>query len=169
MSEIAVSKKTSESPALRRAEPSFGPLSVSPFALNPFRMMREFTNDMDRLFRGNGAAAEAQAWAPAMDVQQCNGNLVVCAELPGMKKEDIKVEVDENILTIQGERKQEHKQDHEGYHLWERNYGRFYRAVALPEGAKGDQVKAELKDGVLKVSVAVAEAAKKARQIPVAG
>ena len=175
MSEVAVSKRGSEAPELRRPSEIFQPVlpfgsgALSQFALSPFAMMREFTNEMDRLFRG-GAGTDLPAWAPTMDVQQCNGNLVVSAELPGLKKEDVKVEVtDENTLMIQGERKQEHKQDHEGYHQWERHYGRFYRAIALPEGAKSDQVKAELKDGILKISIPVSEAAKKSRQVPVAG
>jgi HSP20 family protein len=132
--------------------------------------MQEFTSEMDRLFRGSGFGTELQAWAPALDAQECNGNFVVSAELPGLKKDDVKVDVtDENTLIIQGERKQEHKEDHDGYHRWERNYGRFYRAVALPEGAKADQVKAELKDGVLKVSIPMPETRTKSRQIPVAG
>lgn len=132
-------------------------------------MMREFTDEMDRMFRGNGSETEIRTWAPTTDVQRCDGSLVVSAELPGLKKEDVKVEVTDEALVIQGERKQEHKEDHEGYHRWERSYGGFYRSIPLPEGAKTDQVKAELKDGVLKVSIPVPELAKKSRQVPVAG
>jgi len=95
--------------------------------------------------------------------------LVISAELPGLKKEEVKVEVSDDALVIEGERKQEHKEDHEGYHRWERSYGRFYRSLPLPEGARTDQVKAELKDGVLKVSIPAPETAKKSRQVPVAG
>ena len=102
-----------------------------------------------------------------MDVRQCNGDLVVTAELPGLKKEDVKVELTDDSLVIQGERKHEHKEDHEGFHSFERSYGQFYRSIPLPEGAKTDMARAELTDGVLKVSVPVAEAKKKTRQIPV--
>lgn len=172
MSEVAVSKKTSEAPATMRSGELLGP-AMFPFGrlstLSPFALMREFTSEMDRLFRGNGSATELQAWAPAMDVQQCGGNLVVSAELPGLKKEDVKVEVSEDSLIIEGERKQEHKQDHDGYHRWERSYGRFYRAISLPEGAKTEQMKAELKDGLLKVSIPVPEAKSKVRQVPISG
>jgi len=92
----------------------------------------------------------------------------VTAELPGLKKEDVKVELTEDALIIQGERKQEHKEDHEGFHRWERSYGQFYRSIPLPEEAKTDQAKAELTDGVLKVSVPVAETKKKTtRQVPI--
>lgn len=141
------------------------------FAMNPFGMMREFSEEMERIFRGGtqrgGNGSELSAWTPAMDVRQCDGNLVVTAELPGLKQEEVKVEVTDDALVIQGERKREHKEDHEGFHRFERSYGQFYRAIALPEGAKTDQIKAELQDGVLKVSVPTPEQQKKSRQIPI--
>jgi len=171
MLEVAVSKKASEVPAPSRPTEVFQPMFPVGkfFGLSPFAMMREFTDEMDQAFRGSGFGTEIKAWAPVMDIRQCDGNLVVSAELPGLKKEDVKVEVTDESLTIEGERKQEHKEDHAGYHRWERSYGQFCRSIALPQGAKTDQVKAELKDGVLKVSIPVPETAKKARQIPVAG
>jgi HSP20 family protein len=107
------------------------------------------------------------AGAPTVDVQRCNGSLVVSAELPGLKKEEVKVEVTDDTITIEGERKREHKEDHEGYHRYERSYGRFFRSIPLPEGARGDQAKAELKDGVLKVTLPVAETVKKAKQVDI--
>jgi HSP20 family protein len=137
------------------------------FGLGPFGLMRELGEEMDRAFRGVLPGAQLEPWAPAVDIQQCNGDVVVTAELPGLKKEDVKVELTEDALIIQGERKQEHKEDHEGFHRWERSYGQFYRSIPLPEGAKTDQAKAELTDGVLKVSVPVPETKKKTRQIPV--
>lgn len=141
------------------------------FGMSPFALMREFTEEMDRAFRGvapgSGTQTELAAWSPAMDVRQCDGNLVITAELPGLKQDEVKVELTDDALVIQGERKREHKEDHEGYHRWERSYGQFYRTVPLPEGAKTDQVKAELQDGVLKVSVPVAQAEKKSRQVPI--
>ena len=168
MPEVAVSKKT-ETPVVNRASEVFQPMFPFGrlFGLSPFAMMREFTDEMDRMFRGRGSETEVQAWAPAVDVRQCNGDLVVTAELPGLKKDEVKVELTDNALVIQGERKREHKEDHEGYHRWERSYGHFYRSIALPEGAKTDQAKAELQDGVLKVSVPVAQAEKKSRQVPI--
>jgi HSP20 family protein len=85
----------------------------------------------------------------------------------GPQEGEVKVELTDDALVIQGERKREHKEDHEGYHRWERSYGQFYRSVPLPEGAKTDQVKAELQDGILKVSVPVPQAEKKSRQVPI--
>ena len=136
------------------------------FGMNPFTMMREFTEEMDNVFRGNIPAAP-EVWAPKVDVQRSNGDLVVTAELPGLKKEEVKVEMTEEALVLTGERKLERKEDHEGYHPYERSYGKFYRSIPLPEGVKTEAAKAELTDGVLKITVPVAEAKKAARQIPV--
>jgi len=141
------------------------------FGLSPLALMREFTDEMDRTFRGEmpgmGTSTELALWAPSVDIRHCDGNMVITAELPGLKKDEVKVEVTEDALVIQGERKREHKEDHEGYHRWERNYGQFYRAISLPEGAKTDQIKAELEDGVLKVSMPVPMTEKKSRQVTI--
>lgn len=139
------------------------------FGMNPFTMMREFTEEMDNIFKGNIPAIPAapEVWAPKVDVQRSNGDLVVTAELPGLKKEEVKVEMTEEALVLTGERKLEHKEDHQGYHRYERSYGKFYRSIPLPEGVKTEAAKAELTDGVLKITVPVAEAKKAARQIPV--
>ena len=105
-----------------------------------------------------------------VDVQRCDGTFTVTAELPGLQKDEVKVEMLDKELVIEGERKREHKEDHEGYHRYERSYGKFYRSVPLPEGVKADQVKAELNEGVLKISMPVAEAKKpeeKATRIPI--
>ena len=169
MSEVVVSKKTQEAPVISRSRDLFQPMLPFGrfFGLSPFAMMRDFNNEMDRMFRGTGSEMDIQAWAPALDVRQCNGDLVVTAELPGLKKDKVNVELTDDALIIQGERKREHKEDHEGYHRWERSYGQFYRSIALPEGAKRDQVKAELQDGILKVSVPGAQAEKKSQQVPI--
>jgi HSP20 family protein len=169
MSEVAVTKKPS-TPATSRWSEALDPfpsrlLSMSPFA--PFSVMRQLSEQMDQLLRGNGSEKSIMDWAPTVDVQSCNGTLVASAELPGLKKEEVKVEVTDDTITIEGERNREHKEDHEGYHRYERSYGRFFRSIPLPEGAKADQAKAELKDGLLKVTVPVAETAKKAKQVAI--
>ena len=137
------------------------------FGWGPFGLMRQWSEEADRALRGVLPGAQLEPWAPTVDVQQCNGDMVVTAELPGLKKEEVKVELTEDSLVIQGERKHEHKEDHEGYHSFERSYGQFYRSIPLPEGAKTDQAKAELTDGVLKISMPVQETKKKTRQVPV--
>lgn len=135
------------------------------FDANPFAAMREFTNEMNRFFKSTLLPAGARS--PAVDVQRCNGNLVVTAELPGLKKEEIRVAVMDGALTIQGERKREHKEDHEGFHRYERSYGNFYRVVPLPEGARTEEIKAELNEGVLKISVPAPEGNKAVRQVAI--
>lgn len=135
------------------------------FGLSPFAMMREFTEEMDRAFRGTAPALKA--WAPKVDIHKTDGNLLVTAELPGLKKEEVKVEMTDTALIIEGERKIEHKEDQEGYHRYERSYGNFHRSIPLPEGAKAEQVKAELTDGILKITIPVPEAKKNVRQIKV--
>lgn len=173
MSQVAVTKEKSpakqESAALRPFNELFMPMFPFGkfFGLSPFAMMREFTEEMDKVFRRGAPSVEAGTWAPAIDVQLSNGNLIVTAELPGLKKEEVKVELSDDAVVIKGERKTEHIEKREGYHSSERSYGQFYRSIPLPEGAKTDQAKAELADGVLKVSVPVPESKKTVRQIPV--
>jgi len=136
------------------------------FNLSPFALMREFTDEMDRLFKGAMPKFEAELFAPAMDVKITDGNLVVKTDLPGIKKEDVKIEVTERALVIEGERKAEEKEEKPGFRKIERSYGKFYREIPLPEGAKIDAAKAELAEGVLTVSLPVPEV-KKGRQIPI--
>jgi HSP20 family protein len=174
MAEVKVNKEQAlskgESPSLRRGGDFFTPMLPfgRMFGMSPFGLMRDFTSELERLFHRPDASVAMDAWSPAVDVRKCNGDLVVTAELPGLKKEEVKVELTGENLVIQGERKREHTEDHEGYHRYERSYGHFYRAVPLPEGAKTDQVKAELQDGVLKISVPVAQSPKpQSRQIPI--
>lgn len=170
MPEVQVRKEQKEqSVAKRQPTDFFAPMFPfeRSFGLSPFGLMRQFTREMNHMFRGLAPSMETEPWAPAIDIQQCNGTLMITAELPGLKKDEVKVEVTDDALIIEGDRKREHKEDHEGYHRWERSYGHFYRSIPLPEGAKTDQVKAELSDGILKVSLPVPEVKKHVRQIAV--
>jgi HSP20 family protein len=133
--------------------------------------------DIDRIFdsltpasffRGTSPvlrhSQETRAVAPAIDMFEKEGNIIVKAELPGLKKEDVKVELKNDVLSIVGESKQE-KDYHEGEaHIQERSFGRFWRQVALPEGASPDKISAKFEDGVLKV-VIPKEESKPAQQI----
>lgn len=176
MAEVKVEKQTSvarrEAPGISPYNDFFAPMFPVGrfFGMSPFAMMREFTEEMDRMFNktgGRAASGQIQAWSPAVDVQRCDGTLVVTAELPGLKKDEVKVEMTDNAVIIEGERKREHQEDHKGFHRFERSYGKFYRAIPLPEGAKTEEAKAELNDGVLKVSVPTPEAKPASRQVPV--
>lgn len=176
MSDVKVEKQASvarrETPGMISSNDFFAPMFPVGrfFGVSPFAMMREFTEEMDRMFNKTGAPGspgQTAAWAPTVDIQRCDGSLVVTAELPGLKKEEVKVEVTDNAVVIEGERKREHSEDHKGFHRFERSYGKFYRTIPLPEGAKADQAKAELNDGILKISIPAPEAKPAARQIPV--
>ncbi len=137
------------------------------FTLSPFALMREFTYEMDRLFKGAIPKLETGLFVPAIDVKVADGNLVVTADLPGIKKEEIKIEVTEKALLIEGERKTEAKEEKPGFSKVERSYGKFYREIPLPEGAKIDLAKADLSNGVLTVSLPVPEIVKKGLTVPI--
>jgi len=136
--------------------------------MNPFALMRQFTEEMDRVFAQTPrAAGEGVLWSPAIEVKQKEGKLLVTAELPGMKKEDVKVHIDGDTLVVEGERKQEKEEKREGYYHSERSYGKFYRSILLPEGEIADQSNAQFNNGVLEVTVPIPEAKPKSKEIPV--
>jgi HSP20 family protein len=98
-------------------------------------------------------AANGGSWVPAVNVEERADELVLTAEVPGMSREDIDIEIENNILTIRGEKSHEHEQgdDEKRYHVWERSYGSFQRSFTLPRTVRGDDIKAEYRDGVLTV------------------
>ena len=180
MAEIDVRKQQSseEKGALQRREAGlarrFWDPFLSPFSpaegADPFSWMRRIHDEMDRGFarifqrEGDGGA---MTWAPAIEVSEREGKFQVRAELPGLKPEDMKVEITDESVIIQGERKDEHKETKGGVYRSERRYGQFYREIPLPEGAKADQAKAQFRDGVLEVTVPAPEQLGKRRAIPI--
>jgi len=107
-------------------------------------------------------------WSPRVDMFEQNGAIVVKAELPGVKKEDLEVTVDEGELVIRGERRQESEVKEEDYYRMERSYGSLYRRLPLPEGVTPEQVQAVYKDGVLEVRIPKpAQKAPEARKVPI--
>jgi HSP20 family protein len=126
------------------------------------------SEEMERVLSGLPTAQPdggAAFWVPAIEVTENNGACVIRAELPGLKTEDVKVEVADGVLTLEGERKVEHEAEHGGVYRTERMYGRFYRRIPLPDGAKVDRAQAKFDNGVLEISVPVAHDNR--RQIPV--
>ena len=134
---------------------------------DPFALMRQMSREFDRLFEEpmwpsfrwpsllTRQAAERPKWLPEIDVFEKDNRLVTKIDLPGMKKEDVKVEVTDGYLTISGERKTESEEKKNQFYRCEREYGSFYRSVPLPEGVKVEDIKASFTDGVLEVSVPV--------------
>ena len=139
------------------------------FRMNPFSLMRRMTEEMDRIFGESGQerTAVADAWAPAVEVSERDGKYVVRAELPGLKPEDVKIEVENDALVLQGERKIEREEDRGGVHRAEIRYGRFYRTIPLPEGANVERAQAKFDNGVLEVTIPVPEEKAQRKQIPI--
>jgi HSP20 family protein len=100
------------------------------FGVNPFDPMKQFTEEVDRTFGYKTAIAPPDAWRPAIEVKEDKGSLLVTVELPGVKKEDVRVYVRADALVVEGKGKYEKEKTREGYSYTERSYGRFYRCGA---------------------------------------
>src|SRR5215475_5548973 len=142
------------------------------FSMSPFELIRRFTDELDRAFEGLGitrgaGGGEIQMWTPSVEVFERDNNVVVRAELPGLDKDDVKVELTDDGLVIEGERKREHEERLEGGYRSEIEYGRFYRMIPLPEGVNVDQAQARMNNGVLEVMIPMAEVRRPRRSIPV--
>ncbi len=155
---------------------------------NPFRMLDRFAEEMDRLFDDFGfgralgprfgsrffqwpweGSSGLQTWSPDIEVFHRDNELVVRADLPGLSKDDVKVDVTEDRITIQGERKREHEEKGEGFYRSERSYGSFSRVIPLPEGTITDQAKATFKNGVLEITMpAPPEQVRRGRRLEIA-
>jgi HSP20 family protein len=140
-------------------------LTLGGSAPDPFALLRQMTSAIDRMVDESAwpsfhwpslrtrPGLEQTGWFPGIDVFEKDNRLVTKVDLPGMKKEDVKVEVTDGHLAISGERKTEAEEKKGDFYKCERAYGSFYRAVPLPEGVKLEDVKATFADGVLEVSV----------------
>jgi HSP20 family protein len=141
---------------------------------DPFSLVRRMQREMNRVFSRAGLDLSSRgedfadtAWTPPVEIEYRDGNLVVSAELPGLGEKDVKVEINDDFLVMEGERQDEREEEEGGVRRTERRYGEFYRAIALPEGADTEHARAEFQNGVLKVSIPVPEAQSNLRQIPI--
>lgn len=130
-----------------------------------FGRLFELRDDLDRLFDSPLAELTRSTqllggWTPALDMFEDKDNVVIRAELPGMKKDEIEVSVHDGCLTLSGERKSEQKADEGSAHRSERFFGRFQRTISLPTSVCVDKVKAQYKDGILSVTLPKSEEAK---------
>jgi HSP20 family protein len=119
---------------------------------NPFSFLQQ---EIDRLFEGvtRNIPGLATTTMPSMDISETDKAIEITAELPGLEKKDVELNVAENLLTIRGEKKNEREEKNKDYHLVERRYGSFSRSVELPAGVKVEDISAEIANGVLKVTV----------------
>jgi HSP20 family protein len=127
---------------------------------NPWREMPALHNRMNRLFDDPffsiGRLADDDSlgmWNPAVDLYEKDDHFVIKAELPGVDRQDIRIDLKDRVLTLSGERTQEQEVKEENYYRQERSYGKFQRAFRLPADVDSDKIKAEFKDGVLQVEV----------------
>lgn len=151
--------------------------------LNPFSLMRRFSEEMDRLFgdfsQGRGLAPglgrefgrladlETSTWLPQVEVFERNGKLTIRADLPGLSKDDIDVNITDDAVVIRGERQQEKEENEEGYYRSERSYGSFYREIPLPSGANAEEANATFRDGVLEITLPASQRQPRARRIEI--
>jgi HSP20 family protein len=142
---------------------------------DPFRELRLLQDEVNRLFSSNLSRGSYDdeglmrgAWTPSVDIYENKDQIVLEAELPGMNREDFELSVENNVLTLRGERRFEKKDDTDNYHRVERAYGAFTRAFTLPQSVSAENATAEYKNGVLRVALQKREEVK-ARRIEIAG
>ncbi len=123
-------------------------------------MQREIDRMFDRFHGGVSAEHAVEGWSPAVDIVEEDQQFVVHADLPGVNKNDVKITVENNQLTIRGEKKQEEIKEGKNYHRVERCYGSFYRSFTLPSSALSNKIEASFTDGVLTLTIPKAEEAK---------
>jgi HSP20 family protein len=128
-------------------------------SLDPFSQFRRLTDQMERWFEGtigstrSGDRSSFNLWSPEIETYLRDDQFIVRADLPGLGKDEVNVEVTEDSLIIHGERQQTHEEEREGFYRSERSYGRFYREIPLPEGALPETAQANYRDGVLEVKL----------------
>jgi len=155
---------------LQRSEPSRGLERPQPRrgGTSPFGLVSRMMEDMDRWF-GVGGSNELfrGTFTPQIEVREREGKLVVHADLPGIKPEDVEVRVEDDVLTLSGERRSEQKDEREGSYYCERSYGRFERSIALPRGVDPNAIDAKFENGVLEISAPLPKEESRGRRIDV--
>src|SRR5262245_5266350 len=149
--------------------------------LSPFGMMRRFADEMDRvfdrMFEGTGPTGLerftpwqlSERFSPEVDILERDGKLVITDYLTVMTKDDVKVDITDGAVLIEGERKYQHEEHEEGVYRAERGFGHFRRQIPLPEGVKTDTATAKFKNGVLEVTIEAPQLTKGRRRIQVQG
>jgi HSP20 family protein len=156
------------------------PFGLSTWSDDPFSLMNRFAEEVDRIFENFGMGrmaprsagvmkprAENALWSPQIEMFERDGKLMVRADLPGLKKDNIQIEISDDALTIQGERREEQEENREGFYRSERSYGSFFRRIPLPEGVNADNAQATFNDGVLEITLPAPELPQRRRQIEI--
>jgi HSP20 family protein len=163
------------------------------YGRSPFSMMQRLSDEMDRLFEsfgmgrgfpslwgsssgGFGAGQRGlpggfqglqSLWSPSVDVCESEGKFCVTVDLPGLKRDDVNVQVENDAIVIQGQRSDERTTDEQGYYQRERSYGGFHRVIPLPEGADAEQASATFSDGVLRIEMPAAQTSSRGRRLEI--
>ena len=165
----------------------YGSEYESGYGSGPFSIMRRISDEMDRFFenfgmgrglmsggesgqwgeQGYGGRNMPSMWSPHVEVCERDGKLLIQADLPGMKREDINVQIEQDAIVIQGERKAHQTSDQGGYYRSERSYGSFYRTIPLPEGTNADSAQASFRDGVLEIELDAPREQQRGRRIEI--
>ena len=136
----------------------------------PAREVDSLQTEVNRVFDaffGQGTSS-SRRWVPAMDLVETEDHLVLRADLPGLSREDVEIEIKDGVLTVSGERRADHEEKSEGYFRVERSFGRFSRSLTLPKGVEADGVAAEFEGGVLEVRIPKPEQ-RKPHRVEIAG
>jgi HSP20 family protein len=148
-------------------------LPLTPFEMlrmTPFSLFRRMTEEFDRALQPFLSEAEAGAtiaWTPTVEITEQDGKYRILAELPGLSPDDVRVEVEDDALVLQGERQVEREGTEGGMRRSERQFGFFYRRIPLPEGANPEQAKAKFHDGILEITIPAPDRQAKRRQIQI--
>ena len=147
--------------------------------LSPFSLMSRFREEMDRLFAdfgfgsrglfspGFGRDFERSMWSPQTEVFQRGNQLVIHADLPGMSKDDINVDIEDDQIIIRGERREEREQNEQGFYHTERSYGSFSRSIPLPQGIDAEQANASFNNGVLEITMPMPAQKSRGRRVEI--
>jgi HSP20 family protein len=145
---------------------------MSRLYLTPWAELDQPTRRMIRTARGvpNGGSLAAPGWTPAVSVEEGEEGLLITAELPGLDADQVELHIENDVLTLRGEKRETRTEDQEPrrYHLWERAFGRFQRSFTLPRTVKAEEITAEFEQGLLRIRLPKAPEAR-SRRIPVAG
>ncbi len=164
--QIKGSKKESEGLARgggeQRSGTTYGGLA------SPFGFVRRFLEDLDRLSGGMGTGMGlVGAWMPQLEVVREGEDVIIRADIPGVREEDIIIDFEDDILTISGERRSERREEEEGFFRTERSYGSFERSIRLPEGITPDDIQAQLDEGVLELRIKAPAEERRGFRIPI--
>ena len=173
----SAAQNQSQNLAQRRSEPQRG-LSRQEQFTSPFSFIRRFSEEMDRLFDDFGFGGflsptlerefqQMSVWSPQTEIFVRGNELVVRADLPGLTKNDIKVDLEDDAIVIQGERRDEREENRAGFYQSERSYGSFYRSIPLPQGVDAEQANATFSNGVLEITMPKPEAKPRGRRLEI--